>query len=105
MKKIIIAFMFVVGFVANALADSFQIYFRESKGERLISGAEIKIFDSQNKIVYKGYADGYGRIIPRIKNGSYTMEVSYYRQRCRTSIVMDGNRAVKKIILSDRSCQ
>ena len=105
MKKIIIVFTLVIGFGSNALADSFQIYFRELKGERLISGVEVKIFDGQNKIVYRGYADGYGRIHPRIKNGNYTMEVSYYRQRCRTTIVLDGTKAVKKIILSDRSCQ
>src|SRR5215471_4955986 len=62
MKKLIASLVFLIVFISQIHADRFQLFFRDASGSYAISYASVKIFDANDRVVFDGVTDKYGRV-------------------------------------------
>ena len=100
MKYIINLILLLLLMSGTALADNFQIAFLQGTSSSYIAYSSVRVFDRNNKQVFTGSTDKYGRIIVNnLANGSYWIVIDFRGKGCRKAIAIDHGTAFKIINL------
>lgn len=91
--------LFLLTFISIAHADHFQFLYSSGDATYYVSYSNIRAFDANNKWVFNGYTDYYGRIIINLSNGYYTGRVYYLNRWWNVWLVIDGSKELKRIYL------
>lgn len=94
--KIVLLLMFVVNV---AYADKFQIKYRSGDDWFYVAYSSVKIVDEE-RTIFEGFTDKYGRITINLPNKNYNGEVFYRREWRRIRLNIDGSEKLKVIFLN-----
>ena len=93
--KIALLLMFIVNVV---YADQFQIKYRSNDDWFYVAYSSVKIVDEE-RTVFEGYTDQYGRITINLPHGDYNGEIFYREEWRRIRLNIDGSEELKVIYL------
>lgn len=99
MNKYILLLLLLVSSTLPAWADNFQITYAQGKARYSAGYTSVKVFNTQNRLVFNGATDRYGRIIITLPIGSYRVEVSLKSGTVRRNVVINNSRVFRNIDL------
>lgn len=98
MKKIILFSLLLVLIVNFVHADYFQIVFRRNGDRVNVAYAEIKVFD-EDKVLFEGYTDKYGRIAINLQHKEYEGQIFFRKKWRKIRFKIDGSENLKVIYI------
>jgi uncharacterized protein YqiB (DUF1249 family) len=96
-KKISITFLFLILFASQAFADFFQFVYKEGKNEWYVSVSTVIVYDNNNKKLFSGNTDRYGRLKISLAKGTYRCVITYNQKTYTTNLTIDQSNNLKKI--------
>ena len=87
-------------FVGISRADQFKIVYRSGESIYSVSYSKVQITNDEDRVLFQGYTDKYGRITISLQNGHYRGRVYYRKRWWQVDFPVDGRPMLKRIQIS-----
>jgi hypothetical protein len=99
-KKTCITFLFLLLFATQAFADFFQFVYKDGGSEWYVTVSQILVYDSNNRKLFSGNTDRFGRIQVVLAKGTYRCVILYNKKSFTINITIDQSTKLKKITVN-----
>jgi hypothetical protein len=87
----------MISVYAPALADNFQFYYKNASNVTYLSYESIRLYDKNNTVVFSGFTDKFGRIVTKVKAGTYVCRIVYQKREYKISLTIDNKADFKTV--------
>jgi len=96
-KLILVTIFLLVGILK---ADQFKIVYRSGESIYNVSYSKVQIKNNEDRVLFQGYTDKYGRITISLQNGNYQGRVYYRKRWWKVDFPVDGTPSLRRIQIS-----
>ena len=97
MKTYLLTILLMLSLNVISYADSFQFYYQNSSNSVYAAYQSVKLYNTNNSLVFSGFTDKFGRIAIKLAPGNYNCTIMYQNKEYKVTVTIDNGSDFKMV--------